>query len=49
VIEIDRFKQELEQARKTGDKEEIGEKEREATNVILRALYDYPYQNTNKF
>lgn len=46
AIWIDKFKKELEELRKTWNSEKIDEKEIEASNVILKELYKFPYQLT---
>jgi tetratricopeptide (TPR) repeat protein len=48
-INIEKYKKELDEVRKTWDKEKIAEKESEASNSIIKALYDnFPYQITKE-
>jgi tetratricopeptide (TPR) repeat protein len=51
TIEIERYKWELEEVRKNWSEKEIAEKELEATNAIIKGLYDnFTYQRTkNKY
>lgn len=47
-IWINKLKKELEEERRGWDIEDIAELEIEATNKILKALYEYPYQLSNE-
>ena len=48
-IQVEKYKKELEEVRKTWDKEKIAKKEIEATNAIIRELHNnFPYQLTKE-